>query len=554
MSYPTMPPPAMTPAVAPASPAGRPPVVSVAAVLLWVMAAVGLIYAIATIAVVPGTVSRFRAAVDGTGSFGQSFNGGTDPDTYVAVVWLGAAVGLAIGVILFALYVVLGIALRRGSNTARITTLVFCGLGALAGAGALIAVAAERGGDRSPWSVGEQLSQAYPSGWLGVNVTLAAAQILAYGLVAILILAAPKVFFRRAASPDAPSSALPRYGSAFPPAPGYGPPPGYPAFSGYPQPAPAPGYGPAPVFGQPGVPDPSVYGPASAPPALGGYGPASAPPAASVPSAQGFAGPASAPPVQGFAGPASAPPVPGAGPYPPAPGAAPYPPAAGYGQPPAAGPWTTPPAYGYYGPPPHGPGYPVAPSGQEPLSDWARPPVAGPEQPSAPAPTEGSASPAVAGPVETEGPAASEAGPVVDGPVASKAGPSADGGRVASEDGPADGGPAGSASGPAAVDGGVVESQAGPAVEGGVVASQAGPAAAEGESATVSGPASQTPGDSGPAKPSDDSPFVRPAGLAEDRSFAPTGDTGTGEPPNQTPDPAQPTAAVDQDFWARPTE
>src|SRR3954471_15593946 len=200
MSYPTMPPPAMTPAVAPASPAGRPPVVSVAAVLLWVMAAVGLIYAIATIAVVPGTVSRFRAAIDGTTTSFERFNGGIDPDTYVAVVWLGAAVGLAIGVILFALYVVLGIALRRGSNAARITTLVCCGLGAVAGAAALIMIALERSGDGAPFSVEEQLSRAYPTGWLGLNVTLATAQILAYGLVAILVLAAPRVFFRRPAS------------------------------------------------------------------------------------------------------------------------------------------------------------------------------------------------------------------------------------------------------------------------------------------------------------------------------------------------------------------
>jgi len=42
--------------------------------------------------------------------------------------------------------------------------------------------------------------------------------------------------------------------------------------------------------------------------------------------------------------------------------------------------------------------------------------------------------------------------------------------------------------------------------------------------------------------------------LGGDQSFAPTGDTEAGEPPNQTPDPAPPAPPGDQDFWARPTE
>jgi len=582
MSYPTMPPPAMTPAAAPASPAGRPPVVSVAAVLLWVMAVVGLIYAIATIAVVPGTVSRFRAAIDGTTSSIERFNGGTDPDTYVAVVWLGAAVGLAIGVILFALYVVLGIALRRGSNAARITALVCCGLGALAGAGALIAVASERAGEGSPWSVGEQLSRAYPSGWLGVNVTLAGAQIIAYGLVAILILTAPRVFFGRAESPEAALSGLPRYGSTYPPAPGYGPAPGYPPLSGYPQPAPAPGYGPTPVFGQPGAPDPSAFGP---PPALGGYPPVSAPPTASGPPAQGFAGPASAPPAPGVGpyppapGPGPYPPAAGAGPYPPAPyppaagagpyplapgtvpylpapGTVPYPPAPPAGQPTAAGPWAMPPAYGYYGPPTappgdygsaaHGPGYPVVPPGHEAPSDWARP-TPNPEQATEPASPQQAATPA---------PIDDSAGPAAVSPAAVS--PAA---VIPATVSPATASPTSEST--AASEGDAVTTQSSPAAD------QSGSVASKSESSTAesvpptseskpgaaeSGPASETFGDSKAPQPADESPFARPAGLGDDRSFAPTGDTGPGEPSNQTPASARPAAAVDDDFWARPTE
>jgi hypothetical protein len=320
MSYPTQPP----AAVLPVSPSGRPSVVSAAAVLLWVMAAVGLIYAVVTLAVVPGTISRFRDAIGGTVNELQQFNGGTDPDTYVGVVWLGAAIALVLAVILFALYIVLGIALRRGSNTARIATLVICGLGAVAGAGALLALAIERGGDPAPWSLGEQLTRAYPSGWLGVNITLATSQIIAYVLVAVLVMAAPRIFFRAAAAPApaaAPVSA----------------PSGYPQY-GAPYPAQQPGYGP----------------PAQAHPTAPGH-----PPALGHPAAQGYpAAPGYHPVAQGY------------GP----------PPSGGYGVLPPSGHPQMPSGPGYPGAP-AGPGYPVAQPGHDPASVWGRP--SGEPQPAA---------------------------------------------------------------------------------------------------------------------------------------------------------------------------
>jgi hypothetical protein len=344
MSYPTQPP----AAVLPVSPSGRPSVVSAAAVLLWVMAAVGLIYAVVTLAVVPGTISRFRNAIGGTVNELQQFNGGTDPDTYVGVVWLGAAIALVLAVILFALYIVLGIALRRGSNTARIATLVICGLGAVAGAGALLALAIERGGDPAPWSLGEQLTRAYPSGWLGVNITLATSQIIAYVLVAVLVMAAPRIFFRAAAAPApaaAPVSApsgYPQYGAPYPAQqPGYGPPAqAHPTAPGYP---PAPGY-PA-AQGYPTVP---------------GYPPAPGhPPALGHPAAQGYpAAPGYHPVAQGY------------GP----------PPSGGYGVLPPSGHPQMPSGPGYPGAP-AGPGYPVAQPGHDPASVWGRP--SGEPQPAA---------------------------------------------------------------------------------------------------------------------------------------------------------------------------
>ncbi|WP_203782582.1 hypothetical protein, partial [Paractinoplanes rishiriensis] len=338
MSYPALPPLAPAPVATPA-PAGRPPVVSFAAVLLWAMAAVGLIYAIATLAVVPGTVDRFRST-SGT-AFRRFSDVNNDPESFIAVVWLGAAVALAVAVILFALYVVLGIALRRGSNAARIATLVVCAAGALAGIGTIATVAVERSGNALPGSLGQLLTTAYPSGWIGVNITLAILQVLAYALVGVLVLAAPRAFFRRGGTAEAvPAMAgAPQYGLPYPS--------GYPASAGYPG---APGYAPASAPPAPGylpasAPPAPGYMPASAPPAPGGYGPASSPPA-------GFYGP---PPAAGY-GPGAA--APGA--YgPPAPG--------GYG--PASAPGHGPAAPGSYGPASAPGGYgPPAPGGYGPAS------------------------------------------------------------------------------------------------------------------------------------------------------------------------------------------
>ncbi|MDY7085933.1 MAG: hypothetical protein SYR96_12585 [Actinomycetota bacterium] len=218
MSYPAVqPPPAAT--VSPPSPAGRPPTVAFAAALLWLMAGVGLVYAIATLAIVPGTIDRFRD-VTGDPQVFQRFGDNSDPEYYVAVVWLGAAVALALAVIAFALFVVVGLSLRRGSNMARITTLVVCVLGILGGGGAVLTLAAQQSGDADPSSLGSQLSGAYPGGWIGTNAALAVAQVLGYTLVGILILTAPRAFFRRPATP-AFGASLPAFGP--------GRPVGYPA-------------------------------------------------------------------------------------------------------------------------------------------------------------------------------------------------------------------------------------------------------------------------------------------------------------------------------------
>jgi len=282
MSY-AMQPPAVAPA--PTSAPRRPVSVASASALLILMAVVGLGYAIATLAIAPGTVDRFRAAAVGGSS--------VDVDGFVTVVWIGAALSAVLAVILFALYVVLALGLRRGSNAARIATWVVAGLGLLAGCATTGTVAVERSGDPLQGSLSAALSDAYPGSWIPLNVALAVAQMLGYVLVGVLLLASPGPFFGRAPKPLPPDPfAAPGYGAPGV-APGYGASGAAPTYGA---PGGAPGYGApggsAPTYGAPGgyPAAPDGYGPPptggySAPP-MGGFGPpypAAAPPPAGSP-------------------------------------------------------------------------------------------------------------------------------------------------------------------------------------------------------------------------------------------------------------------------------
>ena len=225
----------------------RPVPVLLSAALLSLMGLVGLGYAVATLVIAPGVVDRFRDAAAGAD--------GTDVDDLVTVLWIGAALGTVLAVILFALFLVLALGLRRGSNASRIGTWVVCGLGALAGGGSALAVMAERSGDGRPGSLGGLLSDAYPGSWIGLNVGLAIAQIVGYLIVAVLLVTSPGSFFGRAAKPQPDPYAQPA------PPPGYGPPAyGPPAFV-------PPGYGPPGYGPPPGYAPPNPYGGAAAYPA-----------------------------------------------------------------------------------------------------------------------------------------------------------------------------------------------------------------------------------------------------------------------------------------------
>jgi hypothetical protein len=202
--------------------------VTLASALLALMALVGLGYAIATLAVVPGALDRFRHAATGQNS--------ADVEGYVTGVWIDAALAMVLSVILFALYIVLALGLRRGSNASRIGTWVVCGLGLLFGCGSTVAVAAQRSGDGDPGTLGVTLSEAYPGYWIGLNLSLSIAQMVGYLAVAVLLLAGSREYFGRR-TPAAPSpirpqayGALPAYGATnpYPPAGVYPPPPAGP--------------------------------------------------------------------------------------------------------------------------------------------------------------------------------------------------------------------------------------------------------------------------------------------------------------------------------------
>jgi hypothetical protein len=223
---------------------------------LIVMAVVGLVYAVATLVIAPGTVDRFRAAAGGAAS-------STDVDGFVTVVWIGAALSAVLAVILFALYVVLALGLRRGSNAARIATWIVAGLGLLGGCGSAVTVAVQRAGDPVQGSLAAALSEAYPGPWIPLNLGLAVAQMLGYVIVGVLLLASPGTFFGRAPKPLPPDPFA---------APGHGVPAGYPA--------PPAGYGPPPTSGYPapptggyGSPYPTAAPPPAAPPGVPQAGP-----------------------------------------------------------------------------------------------------------------------------------------------------------------------------------------------------------------------------------------------------------------------------------------
>ncbi len=195
--------------------ARRPVPVTAAVVLLALMAAVAVGYAVVSLLVLPGTVDAFRSAAADTSA-------SSDEVGAVAVLagaWtvVGAAVSLLAGVLLAAL----AVGLRAGRPGARVATWVVAGLGVLAGCCGLVAL----GGMRAvPVRLGEEdrvtaellarLDEAWPGWWIPLGAGLSVGQVLGYLVVAVLLVLPPAAaWFRR----PSPAPHTPMYPPPYPP-------------------------------------------------------------------------------------------------------------------------------------------------------------------------------------------------------------------------------------------------------------------------------------------------------------------------------------------------
>jgi hypothetical protein len=169
-----------------------------AVALLGLMAAAGLVHAIATLASVSGIVARFRGAAARTGAEQA------DIDTMVALLRGGIIVAAVFAVLVATLLVVLAAGDWRGRRNARVATWVVCALGLLCGCWELVLIIGQRvvvwptGDDPVAAELLRGLTEAYPSWWIGLGVGLSAGQALGYLVVAVLLaLPAANGFFRR---------------------------------------------------------------------------------------------------------------------------------------------------------------------------------------------------------------------------------------------------------------------------------------------------------------------------------------------------------------------
>jgi hypothetical protein len=190
----------------PVPPARRPATVTLAAILMFLIALLGVVSAITSLSAVNQIVDRFRELAARTDA------SLTDIDNLAGAI-RGVSVATAVFALLFAIVLVaLAFGILRGNNVARVLTWIICGLGVLCGCCSLGSVIWQnsmtsfRSGDVDDQTA-EQLAQAlqdsYP-GWLtGTSGTLSALQLLGYIAIAILLaLPAASAFFRRPAQPQ----------------------------------------------------------------------------------------------------------------------------------------------------------------------------------------------------------------------------------------------------------------------------------------------------------------------------------------------------------------
>ena len=179
------------PAAPPLTGSSRPGAVTTAGLLLMVMAAGGLAYAVIGAVTAGGTIDRFRAAAAARGVPAG------DIDATVGGVVANTAVIAIVGALVAVLLLVLSLGVLRGRPAFRFATWVVCALGLLCGGGALVWSLVQRAG-RWDAATLEALAPSYPSWWLWLSSGLSVAQALGYVVVALLLaLPAATAFFRR---------------------------------------------------------------------------------------------------------------------------------------------------------------------------------------------------------------------------------------------------------------------------------------------------------------------------------------------------------------------
>ncbi|SCL38314.1 hypothetical protein GA0074692_4970 [Micromonospora pallida] len=168
-------------------PSQRPVAVRSAAGLLVAMATVGVAYAVAGLLAMDGTVARFRSATTDLPDRGAV-------DGVVTLLRATTALTAVLAVAVGALLVALALGLLTGRAGARVATWVVCGLGLLAGIGAVALLVGQR---LTPFRLDvdqhstavllNALTDAYPEGWVAVNAGLSIGQALGYLVVAVLL-------------------------------------------------------------------------------------------------------------------------------------------------------------------------------------------------------------------------------------------------------------------------------------------------------------------------------------------------------------------------------
>lgn len=261
----------------------RPTVVTVAAYLLYVVAAIQVINAILTFSIANSLTDAVRDVYAGTDAEGA--------ESIVSIAFIGGAV---INLLLGAGFAVLGFFDSRGKNASRIVTWVIggislCCLGINLGGTALVGSMDAGGtttGAPSQDEVQRRIEEAMPSWFTPATTTLTVVALLAIlGAVILLALPAANDFFRKPAAtvawdPSVPYPPYPGQAPGYPPAPG--PYPGQPLPGQPPAGQPYPGQPPYPggpgagtpfapgQHGQPGQPAPGLPpypgSPASPPP------------------------------------------------------------------------------------------------------------------------------------------------------------------------------------------------------------------------------------------------------------------------------------------------